>query len=106
MSRAPRLLIAALAVGLTVPSFLLSAPTSVAAVGCHAANHVAGDLDSDGLADVVVGVPSYEGDRGPFNILSSNGNPRFVGATDRARTGVLGAVFGESPPLGDLNPEG
>lgn len=106
MSRAPRLLIAALAVGLTVPSFLLSAPTSVAAVGCHAANHVAGDLDSDGLADVVVGVPSYDGDRGAIDILYSNGERRFVRATDLGLTSVPGDRFGESIALGDLNSDG
>lgn len=106
MSRAPRLLIATLALGLAIPSFCFSAPTSVAAAGCSAGNHVAGDLDSDGLADVVVGVPSYDDDRGAVDILFGGGERRFLRATDLGVTSQAGDRFGASVAIGDIDSDG
>ena len=106
MSRLPRLLIATAAVGLSLPGFCLSAPQSAAAAGCNPANAVAGDLDSDGLADVVTGVPSYDADRGAVDILYSDGERRFVTAAGLGLPSAPGDRFGASVALGDVDDDG
>lgn len=106
MSRIRRLFIAVTAVGLSVPGFLLTAPQSAAAAGCSATNHVAGDLNSDGLADVVTGVPSYDGDRGAVDVLFSDGTRLFLRPIDFGVTAAAGDRFGESLALGDVDDDG
>ena len=106
MSRSRRLLTAILAAGLTASTTCLSAPAASAATRCTPGNGVAGDLNSDGLADIVVGVPSFDDDRGAVDILFSDGERRFLRATDLGLPSTPGDRFGASVALGDVNDDG
>lgn len=59
-------------------SALAAAAGPAHALSCNAANHVLGDLDSDGIADVVVGVPEYDDARGAVDISFSTGVRKFL----------------------------
>lgn len=106
MSAHRRLLTAFLAAGLTATTACLGAPPASAAAGCTPHNTVAGDLNSDGLADVVVGVPSFDNDRGAVDILFSDGERRFLRAADLGLPSAPGDRFGASVALGDVNGDG
>ncbi len=106
MSRVHRALIAVTAVALTIPMAQFSAQTSSAATSCRAANSVAGDLNSDGLADVIVGVPSYHDDRGAIDILFSDGTRSFRTAASLGLSSAPGDRFGESVSSADINNDG
>lgn len=106
MSTFRRLLIAATALGLSIPGLLISAPTQAAAVGCSAGNKVAGDLNSDGMADIVVGVPSYANDRGAVDVAFSNGVRLFVTTNVLGLPGAVGDRFGESVAVADIDGDG
>ena len=106
MSRVRRALIVATAIGLAVPMLHLTAPTSVAATGCNPDNAVAGDLNSDGVADVVVGVPDYDGERGAVDIAFSDGTRSFRTAASLGLTSNPGDRFGESVATADVDNDG
>lgn len=106
MSRTRRLLTAILAAGLTASTACLTAPAASAATACTPNNGVAGDLNSDGLADLVIGVPSFDNERGAVDILFSDGERRFLRATDLGLPSARGDRFGESVALGDVNGDG
>ncbi|MFT4295878.1 MAG: FG-GAP repeat protein [Micropruina sp.] len=110
MSRIGRLLAAVLALGLgagiTISSACVTAPRASAATSCDPDNTVAGDLNSDGIADVVVGVPSYDNERGAVDVLFSNGQRRLLRATDLGLPSSPGDRFGEAVTLGDVNADG
>ncbi|MBK8446813.1 MAG: FG-GAP repeat protein [Micropruina sp.] len=105
MSRVRRALIAVAAIGLTMSMAQFSAQTSYAAVSCQA-NGVDGDLNSDGLADVIVGVPSYDGDRGAIDILFSDGTRSFRTAGSLGLSSAPGDRFGESVSSADIDDDG
>ena len=106
MSRTRRMFTTLVALGLTAPGVVLLAPAASAAAACDPGNGVAGDLNSDGLPDVVVGVPSYDDERGAIDILFSDGQRRFVPASEFLPQSRPGDRFGESVALGDLDGNG
>ena len=107
MSRIRRALIGVAALGLAVPLLQLSAPTSTAAAPtCDPANAVAGDLNSDGVADVVVGVPDFDGERGAIDILFSDGTRSFRTAASLGLSSNPGDRFGASVATADVNDDG
>lgn len=106
MSRTRRLLTIFVALGLTGSGLALSGPAATAAASCNPGNGVAGDLNSDGKADVVVGVPGYDDERGAIDILFSDGERRFVPASQIVATSMPGDRFGASVALGDLDGNG
>lgn len=106
MSHQRRLTATILGLGLSLSAACLVQPAAHAAPTCQADNGVAGDLNSDGLADVVVGVPSYDDERGAVDILFSNGERRFLRPADLGVTVEPGARFGQSVALGDINDDG
>lgn len=106
MSRPHRIVAATLGLGLTLATAGLTPTAAQAAPTCTAGNGVAGDLNSDGKAEVVVGVPSYDGERGAVDILFSNGERRFLRAADLGLPSSPGDRFGQSVALGDVNDDG
>ncbi len=106
MSRSPRLVAAVLGLGLGLSSTCLTPPDAHAAPTCAAGTGVAGDVNGDGKADVVVGVPSYDNGRGAVDILFSNGERRFLKAADLGLPSAKGDRFGQSVALGDVNDDG
>lgn len=105
MARSRRLVSTLVAAGLCLPAAWLSAPISHAA-GCTSGNEVAGDLNSDGLADVIVGVPSWNDDRGAIDVLFSDGTRSFRTAASLGLSSAPGDRFGESVASADLNNDG
>ncbi len=107
MSHPNRLTASVLILGLTLAGFCAAPSIARAAPGCNADNGVAGDLNSDGLADIVVGVPSYDDERGAVDILFSDGERRFLRAADLGLPSSRpGDRFGQSVALGDVNDDG
>lgn len=106
MSHQRRLTATILGLGLSLSTACLAQPAAHAAPTCKSSNGVAGDLNSDGIADVVVGVPSYDNEKGAVDILFSNGERRFLRPADLGVTVEPGARFGQSVALGDVNDDG
>ncbi|MFT3971305.1 MAG: FG-GAP repeat protein [Micropruina sp.] len=106
MSRSHRLVAAVLGLGLGLGSTCLAPAEARAAANCAAGQSVAGDLNGDGKADVVVGVPAYDDERGGVDILFSNGERRFLTASDLGLPSGKGDRFGQSVALGDVNDDG
>ena len=105
MARSRRIVSTLVAAGLCLPAAWLSAPVSRAA-GCTAGNEVAGDLNSDGVADVIVGVPSWNNDRGAIDVLFSDGTRSFRTAASLGLSSTPGDRFGESVASADINNDG
>ncbi|MFT4217938.1 MAG: FG-GAP repeat protein [Micropruina sp.] len=107
MSHPRRLLAVFVGLGLTLSAVTAASPaTARAASGCKAGNGVAGDLNSDGLADIVVGVPAYDNERGAVDISFSDGQRRLLRAADLGLPSSPGDRFGASVALGDVNDDG
>ncbi len=95
-----------LAAALSVSTLTLTASPAHAA-SCNAANHVLGDLDSDGIADVVVGVPEYDEARGAVDLILSTGARTFVTAASLGLpASAAGDRFGSAVALQDLDLDG
>ncbi|MFZ1411473.1 MAG: integrin alpha [Micropruina sp.] len=95
------------AVLLTLP-VLLAGPTSAAeAAACDPLNHVAGDINSDGVSDVVTGVPRIDNKQGGVDVLLSNGTRSFITAVSLGLpASAPGDYFGTAVTTADLNLDG
>lgn len=106
MSRSHRLAAAVLSLGLGLSTATLIPTSAQAAPSCAAGDGVAGDLNGDGKADVVIGVPAYDDERGAVDLLFSDGERRLLKAADLGLASSKGDRFGESVALGDVNDDG
>jgi hypothetical protein len=82
-------------------------PSGLAATG--AAVSLQGDIDGDGISDVVVGLPSFVSTGGVVVIFYGNGGAKFLGTTGRAPallTAPMPGRFGAALAVGDLNGDG
>ncbi len=97
-------LLALLAAPLTV---LVQAPTTAQAAVCNTSNHVRGDVNSDGVADLAVGVPFYDGGIGAVDLALSNGVRLFVQPQLYGQAASTPEhFFGHSVVLDDINSDG
>ncbi|MFZ1411472.1 MAG: integrin alpha [Micropruina sp.] len=102
--RAARLTFAAL---LAAPLLVAAPATPAHAAVCDPDNHVIGDLNSDGVADLVMGVPEYNNGRGAVDLLLSNGTRSFITAAGLGQTAsAAGDYFGSAVAVADLNMDG
>ncbi|MBK8461273.1 MAG: VCBS repeat-containing protein [Micropruina sp.] len=103
-TRAARLGAAAL---LALP-LLLAGPSAPAhAAACDPLNRVVGDINSDGLADVVTGVPRFDYWSGGVDLLLSDGTRSFITAESLGLpASARGDNFGSAVTTADLNLDG
>ncbi|MBK8461271.1 MAG: FG-GAP repeat protein [Micropruina sp.] len=103
-SRAARLAAAAL---LAVPLLLSGPSTPAHAAACDPLNRVVGDINSDGIADVVTGIPALDGRRGGVDMLLSDGTRSLVTAASLGLpSSATSDAFGNAVATADLNLDG
>lgn len=91
--------------GLVVPLVPVT-PAVAGGGGCDALNTVIGDIDSDGIADVVAGAPRY-GDYGAVSIHLSRGGSQVVTASSLGYgASAANDFFGDAIAVADLNADG
>jgi hypothetical protein len=91
--------------GLVVP-LVPVVPAVAGGGGCNALNTVIGDIDSDGIADVVASAPRY-GDYGAVSIHLSRGGSQVVTASGLGfGASAANDFFGDATAVADLNADG